>query len=65
MIKKLLTDAYRQLGVTDKKENARLVKAAVDYLDKDREHYIELAEADQPDLPVHSGSSSGRRRLDL
>lgn len=48
-IEKMLADAYRYLGITDKKENDRLVEAAVNYLSNDREHYIEIAEADQPE----------------
>ena len=53
-IKKMLADAYRHLGITDKKENDRLVKAAVHYLINDREHYIEIAEADRPEYLVSS-----------
>lgn len=53
-IKKMLADAYRHLGITDKKENDRLVKAAVNYLINDREHYIEIAEADRPEYLISS-----------
>lgn len=53
-IQNMLADAYRYLGITDKKENGRLVEAAVHYLTNDREHYIEIAEADWPEYLVSS-----------
>lgn len=53
-IKKMLADAYRHLGITDKKENDCLVKAAVNYLINDREHYIEIAEAGRPEYLTSS-----------
>lgn len=53
-IQKMLADAYRHLGITDKKENDRLVEAAVSYLTNDREHYIEIAEADRPEYLTSS-----------
>jgi len=53
-IKEMLADAYRHLGVTKPKENDRLVKAAVNYLLNDREHYMEIAEEDQPEYLISS-----------
>ena len=54
LIKKMLAEAYRHLGIADKKENDRLVEAAVHYLTNDREHYIEIAEPDRPEYLTSS-----------
>lgn len=53
-IRKMLADAYHHLGICDQKENDRLVEASIHYLSKDREHYIEIAEEEQPEyLATH------------
>ena len=49
-IKEMLVTAYLHIGVRDPKDLIDRVNAALDYLKKDRERYIEVAE---PELPEH------------
>lgn len=48
-IQTMLTAAYRHLGLEDPQQQ---VREAVDYLSRDREHYIEVAEREVPEYSI-------------
>lgn len=52
-IEKMLSNAYIMLGVGDKKQLEQYVKEAQDYLQQDREHYIELSDEEAPATLEH------------
>lgn len=51
-IASMLTEAYRQLGVNNARELEARVNKAWEYLCKDREHYIEVVDADTPEYYI-------------
>lgn len=48
----MLIQAYRQFGVNDVRELKTRINEALEYLRADREHYIEVAEADVPEYYI-------------
>ena len=48
-IRSMLRKAYRYFGVNEATEVNRRVKDALEYMEQDREHYIELVDVDEPD----------------
>lgn len=55
-IASMLTEAYHQLGVNNVWELDKRTNEALAYLRKDREHYIEVAEADTPEYRVSTNN---------
>ena len=49
-IASMLTEAYHQLGINNVRELDARTNEALEYLRTDREHYIEVADADTPDM---------------
>lgn len=56
-IRTMLADAYSQLGINSLYEIEPRIQEALDYLSRDREHYIEAAESDEPEymITIHNG----------
>lgn len=48
----MLTEAYYQLGVTNAQEIDSRINEALEYLRKDREHYIEVVDEDMPEYYI-------------
>lgn len=48
----MLAEAYRKLGIRSVSEIDARIKTALDYLSQDREHYIEVVDADTPDYLI-------------
>lgn len=56
-IRSMLSDAYPCLGITGTKEIETRIQEAMEYLARDREHFIEAADADVPEycITIHNG----------
>lgn len=52
IIASMLTEAYQQLGVNDVQELDVRIHEALEYLRTDREHYIEVVDADMPEYYI-------------
>ena len=48
-IASMLTEAYHQLGINNVRDLDARTNEALEYLRTDREHYIEVADADTPE----------------
>ena len=51
-LERMLTGAYEKLGIADEATRRALVAAALGYLSRDREFYIEAAEPDVPEYEI-------------
>ena len=51
-IRTMLTDAYQRLGIEDAEALETCIRQALDYLERDRERYIEVVEPDFPEYQI-------------